>query len=567
MNIVREKSKENRFISIRRKILIVCICVIGITLTITGYISHLFVREKTQQNVKTFDRLTMEAAVTQLDNFFHNLDLYYYQIIVDSAVERFIFGEYGQDVWESIFNTADIKKSLLSHMGTVDYIHSLAVIRYDENIVCSNTNLEQFFAHKFNEEWKKQMNFNSELLTEPYRINTQSMEEVYTYIKTIYNINDYSKVQGYVLINIRSGQIDDLLKGMKKTFDYIELMKGEESYYLYSGLSNQALQEEGNNQYVYYLESYPLKLRAFHENRVLKQELRQVKAEFIVFSLAAVAAAVLILMGILSRIVKPIDPLVNCVEEIGKNNLEHKVYINTRDEFKILGDSLNRMSERLKGYSEKEKEHQLTEMNMEYGILMAQITPHFIYNALNSIKYLAMDNQSEQIHRMVNSLIRLLQDSIRMGEEKVFTTIGNEIEIAKYYCSIQQIIYPGRFEFVLDVEEEILDCKAPKTIIQPLVENSIIHGIVPSGRKGTILVKGYRNGDNIMLEVCDTGRGIDEEAMKRIIKSVNSNNMRHIGMANIMKRIEFIYSGNAEVVIDSNDEFAACIRICLPMDE
>ena len=137
----------------------------------------------------------------------------------------------------------------------------------------------------------------------------------------------------------------------------------------------------------------------------------------------------------------------------------------------ILGNGFNRMTEDLHKYIEHSIDQERTERRLQINLLISQINPHFIYNTLNSVIYLAQARQNEDIIKMVESFIGILQDAVRLGETGAFATIEQEKEIVAHYAAIQQIRYPDRFDLIWNIQEDLYSTLIPRMILQPLVEN------------------------------------------------------------------------------------------------
>ena len=149
----------------------------------------------------------------------------------------------------------------------------------------------------------------------------------------------------------------------------------------------------------------------------------------------------------------------------------------------------------------------------EYQMLEAQINPHFIYNVMDTISWTARANHLDDLSEMVSALSKLLRTSI---SKKTFVTVSEEVSCVNNYLTIQKFRYKDRIGTVIDVDQELLEIIIPKLILEPLVENAVIHGLEEKEGRGLILVSGRKQGDALVFKVKDTGVGMSKEQIERI---------------------------------------------------
>jgi len=210
-----------------------------------------------------------------------------------------------------------------------------------------------------------------------------------------------------------------------------------------------------------------------------------------------------------------------------------------------------------------------TEMNshkMELAKLQAQVNPHFLYNTLNSIKYIAIKNNQDLISELVTSLVKLLKNSISLEGEYIM--VKDEISNVKHYINIQSIIYMNKIHFSYKLDNELDKFYVPNFILQPLVENCIFHGVNPNSNVGVITIRNYRIDNNLYFEVEDNGKGMDEQKVNEIINnSDNKNSFSNLGIGGIRKKLKLIYGSNYGLEINSRIESGTTIIITLPIQD
>ena len=151
---------------------------------------------------------------------------------------------------------------------------------------------------------------------------------------------------------------------------------------------------------------------------------------------------------------------------------------------------------------------------LSLNLLQQQVNPHFLYNTLDSIIWMAEGKKNEEVVLMTASLARLLRQSISNEDEVV--PIANEVEYARGYLTIQKMRYKDKLEFQIEVDSSILYIPLIKLVLQPIIENAIYHGLKYKESKGLLIVKGFMKDGNAVLQVIDDGVGMDEETLAHI---------------------------------------------------
>lgn len=194
---------------------------------------------------------------------------------------------------------------------------------------------------------------------------------------------------------------------------------------------------------------------------------------------------------------------------------------------------------------QKEEIHKLEVKAVEaqLNLLQSQINPHFIHNTLNTVSYLALKHNAKDIKDLITSFNILLRSS--MSIDTVFISIEEELECVRSYLNIQKYRYDDIFDFSYEASEELRKCIIPKLILQPLIENALLHGIIPKEERGVISVAFKKIKQNIKITVSDNGVGMDED----LTKLINRHNKKYkegfnnIGLSNVIKRLH-LYFGN-----------------------
>ncbi|WP_221414137.1 sensor histidine kinase [Paenibacillus sp. 598K] len=278
------------------------------------------------------------------------------------------------------------------------------------------------------------------------------------------------------------------------------------------------------------------------------------------FLLAMVAAYILA-----RKFTSPIKILLASIRRAKDGHFSETFESDRKDEIGVLTRSYNSMIVEIKQLLARLERENLQKRRMELDALQAQITPHFLYNALNSIKSLARLNGQDLIYRTTTSLIGLLQLSI--SQNKVLIPIADEMDMVRHYLGLQSVRYPGRMQVLFEIEEELSERLTVKLILQPLVENAIVHGLDLSAANGIIVIRVFREGGDIVMEVEDNGKGMEEDACKTLLANPPEKRTRFggmgMGLRNVDERLKLHYGGQYGVSFRSTPGvcFVSVIRI------
>lgn len=240
------------------------------------------------------------------------------------------------------------------------------------------------------------------------------------------------------------------------------------------------------------------------------------------------------------RITDPISSLSEKVASIGSEHFSSRPIVTDIRELQTLDKGFDEMSSRIDALIEKQKQDQLSLHRAELELLQAQINPHFLYNTLDSILILAESERLQEAAEMVSSLSSFFRVSLSNGKDII--TLGDERNHVTSYLNIQQIRYSDILRFEVSIPEELLDCRVPKLILQPLVENALYHGIKNRRGPGLIRVTGEQAGNDILLQVTDNGAGMTKENLDQLQNGIYNDKHSGLGLYNVHKRIR-LYAG------------------------
>ena len=255
----------------------------------------------------------------------------------------------------------------------------------------------------------------------------------------------------------------------------------------------------------------------------------------------------------LSRVVcEPLRSMTGTVEKVGEGDLSLRTEVVTADEIGTLGKEFNHMLDYIEDLIAKVIEEEQQKKDAELEALQYQITPHFMYNTLNSIKFAAFLKGEKELAGLIGDFVELLQASI--NKKGSFLSVADEIHILKNYIHLQDFRYQGSFQVEYDISEEAYSCYIPRLILQPLVENALLHGIDIKRQKGKIRICGKIEEERLILVVADNGRGMTEEQIRNLFNShaKKTNGLSAVGVPNVKERLELYYGEKGGMKYDSS---------------
>lgn len=262
---------------------------------------------------------------------------------------------------------------------------------------------------------------------------------------------------------------------------------------------------------------------------------------------------------IFKKVIKPIKAMQKSMSLVGQGDSHMQVVASDSNEIGKLADSFNRMVIGIEQKNLQLVEQEKRKHEYELMILQYQINPHFLYNTLDSIKWLAVAGGNATIEKISQALIVLLRKTISNPRE--FITIREELDNLENYIEIQKIRYYNSFDYLVDADGEMLNGLIPKLILQPLVENALFHGVYDCGRRGIIKVTVKREGSDCMISIYDNGRGMEIEKMERLL---NFRNPNKIGLGNVDERIKLYYGQDYGLAFESKKEEYSVVIMKIP---
>jgi len=267
------------------------------------------------------------------------------------------------------------------------------------------------------------------------------------------------------------------------------------------------------------------------------------------------------------KIIVPVNRLIRQMKLVEQGNFEAQIEVGGNDELHQLGESFNKMVYEIKNLMIERDIQEKARSKAELEALKSQINPHFIANTLNSIRLMAMIAKAGSIQKMIEAFIKLL--TATLAKDEVTATIGEEMENLRNYIHIMKVRYGDKFEVIFNIEDDLRKTGILKMILQPILENAILHGMSETESKGMIKVNSSRIGDDVIFQIYDNGVGISPEQVRELLSGdyKNSKGFSSIGIGNVDRRIKLNYGNHYGLQIESVLGEYTRVKVVLPFIE
>ena len=276
-----------------------------------------------------------------------------------------------------------------------------------------------------------------------------------------------------------------------------------------------------------------------------------------------------LLMIISNVVTKPLRKLCKAINEVSTGDFEQQVEVITHDEVGEVAECFNKMVYAIKELIDENYVITLEEKESELAALQAQINPHFLYNTLDSLYWQAMNADNEEIAESILALSQLFRLVLSQGKREV--TVGQETELVSRYLQIQKMRFSKRLEYQIEVEDSIKKAKIPKLILQPFVENAIVHGFENVSTPCELTVTGKRDGDRIRFEIRDTGIGMRQDQIDEIWEEepdqYRKQRIGRYAIKNIRERLQRKYQDRFTLEIRSEVGKGTTVILTVPYEE
>lgn len=534
----------------------------------------------TTQTIDTKEKVATYALIDRVDNELYIYINYMQElsniIINDHDISTFLNGGQNDKVLKQRIHT-----QLYNSLKTKSDISTVIILDNNGDFVSNRNNITiNPYSDYKNSSWYT----NAIMQPENYHISSSYVQNLiyneYVWIISLSRaIVVNNKIVGVLLIDLNYDVITSVCKSTSldnKGYIYIVDNKDYIVYHPYAQLVYSNIKPEplnfseanynglsiDNKQY-YISDKNKLDWQTvcvIYKDKLLKEKLMLIPYYIII---ALIFALVIILLSYLisKKITKPISQLQITMKEVETGNFDIRAEVDANNEIKELSNSFNIMTAQIKLLLEQNKKDLEQRRMSELKVLYAQIKPHFLYNTLESIIWLAENSGQKDIVNITSSLAKLFRTSISVTDEIV--PLQMEIDNVTSYLTIQKIRYKDKLNFEIDLEDGIEQYKVVRLMLQPLVENSIYHGIKPKKGNGTIYIRGWQDIEQFYILIEDDGVGMTAKQLSDILN--DDENKSGIGSKNVNTRIKLCFGKEYGISYISSENQGTKAIINLPI--
>ncbi len=464
--------------------------------------------------------------------------------------------------------------NVISNFVNFDFFQSL------NNIYIFNTNGFDFygsvgFISEYHKELYKEMAFATAYDTDNKLQYVEDKKEFSFIISDSANLRffkpvyDYGEAFAYLFIDVDSSYFFDLASMNKLEASTVTYMIDA------GGMILQSSNPEQIGEYFEYptensiveerqLSSFGWKLVSVTPSNLITEDSYNIINQTLLLIVFFILVAGVFLFIFTDKMTMPIKKLMSGLEKVRKGNLDVHIEKTTTDEIGDMTDAFNTMVSDLNMLVDQRIEYIKEVNNAQYKVLQAQINPHFIYNTLNTVKFMAQVQNAVNISNMVD----LISDLLRLSSHTTgqFVPLEQEMLIVETYVKIQQIRYNYKFKYTINMGEDCKNVIVPKFIVQPIAENAIFHGIEPKRGLGVLNINCFIQNNVLHISVSDNGIGMTDDKIHEILsnKTTDTNGLNGIGLPNVNNRLILLFGEEYSLKIKSKQGEGTEMSINLP---
>lgn len=560
---IKDKSKQLRWI-----VGGVLGIVAGITLFLFAIINTSSVRGTLINNATTSTEQSVHLSYLHLKNYH------------DEITQR------GSTIADELHSVRKDEEAVLSKMTDIYHLNIdvISISLFNQNGVLDSYApgfLKEESTNLFQQEWFDETPEKLQILLSAPHLQTNFIMQP-AWVVSLMKSVEVAGEQYYLVVDFDFSQVGDYFNRIEigeRGYAYIANREGEILYHpkraQFSDSESNAINSVlrfGDGTYVTENEEYSIGHRtvshtgwkvvgiAYLDDTVIPamEEIQELTYYTLIVMFGLIIGMSLLLSKYISE---PITQMIKQISRAEIGNSKERVYQNRFNEVRQLSESYNRQMDRINQLMEQIKQEQSELRKSEMNVLQAQINPHFLYNTLDSILWLAESGETKETSDMVAALGRLLRISLSQGENLI--PLRKELEHAENYLTIQKFRYKDQFTYSIEAEEHLLDYLTVKIIIQPFLENALYHGIEYMVDQGHLSIRVYEIMDLICIEIKDDGVGMDAEKLAHI-QMLKESIETGIGIRNVHQRVQVYFGKEYGVDIYSELDEGTTVQILIP---
>jgi two-component system sensor histidine kinase YesM len=574
---------------IRTKLILSQIFIALIPFLLVGMVGLVFSFREARKNVAQRTSQTVTQISQTLDIYMEDLDKLVY-VLADEIAASDLSGD----------NAAEIGRVRQTMQNVMDNYDEIAGILYaysgDRYISTGMTRISRDSFQK--ESWYKTA---MEDINTLHRISTvtgrnittvvgYSVDDVFSVVKAVYDPNT-GRVLGVLLIDIGHDIISSAIRDSQIGNEGFVFVLDESDHMVYTPINNVVyrinpkwLTDETKTLSVdtgggsYYVRFKTSKRTGWKTVSVISYDTLMADIDRMIVIYAAMLVVTLVLVQMLSlrlsdNITRPIKSLRDLMRRTEEGNLSLRFEGTSRDEINDLGLSFNHMLQRIEQLLDRVRFEEDQKRKAELKIVQEQFKPHFLYNTLDTINWMAREHGAKDIVGLVDALTNVFRISLSHGKD--YITLKEEVSYISNYLYVQKTRYEDKLIFEVDADEECMTTLVPKLILQPLLENAIYHGIKLKRGTGHIRVDVHRDGNMICMAVTDDGKGMDEntrDSLRKLLQTgdgeadINPDDNQSFGLYYVRERLQLRYGDNYKVDVQSTIDVGTTISIYIPYE-
>ncbi len=567
---------KKRFLSLglREKIQFLFLCTMIVCILFCSGIFYLILENQMQQSIADKEISNRTAISNNLDSTMKSINSISRLTMLRSTVRTFLLAESN-----STPRTRNAIQEIHDILNTFNLSCNVVILRMDGQYLNTGPGITYVNTDKiFETEWLDEVmaqkgNYVIKAGTrDAFRSN---IGEMVSFVRVINDINTQKPI-GILAINLPSRFFEQAYEGLSGETSHFALYdasgrlicKDNESTFSSLNPENLLQNTREETDKLFYKSIFTCDtlgdshfiLASRLEVRILDGLPAKLLVALIIGAFILLAFMWLINTYIAKNVIYPIQRLVDSMAEV-QNGWLHRVSMNVNDdEIGLLKNSYNAMLIEINQLIEELLQKEKTLRMAELDALQEQMKPHFLYNTLDMIRYMALENRTDEVYNMLETLGNFYRRFLSKGSTDL--SLGEEIEIVKSYLTLQRTRFEDIFTDEYEIEEGLSSIRVPRLILQPLVENSIYHGIRPKGEHGVIRVTVKRQEDFLFLSIYDNGIGMSAHQRELLFSGKDS---RSFGFQGTIERIRYYYKTEDVFEIHSTEGEYCEIILKLPL--
>lgn len=594
-------------LKLKHQILLICLFSV-IIFTIMEFYSYYSFYNLTQKRATNYGNKIIEQTSQKIDSVLNDIKASTNIAVDNKMIQEFTIAD---DDYKRSFDFGTYVADLMDYMRSFNsYVNGIVIIDNQGRRIHSTGNGEIFFSNQYNEFINTYKNGNESVekgeftnLLKYENTGTSYFFYIAPIIESIGGIH-FSQKTGYCTVMVNTEKLHELVKNTELT--------PTSTVYLLNSQNEIIASNNANFSGILYTDilsvdrkslTSGVKTKLNGEDVIVQEKgleqadgwrivsiipVYELTTDMIAIKNISIIAGIGIILSMmilgyffLNNLTRPVMGLVSDMKKIGNRDRGFRVKVRSTNEVGVLAYDINSMIDKIEEMTSdvvntqsRLYEAEISKKQAEFSALQSQINPHFLYNTLNCISSIGLEYGSKEIAQITSSMSKIFRYSI---EKSDLVLISDEIQCIKAYLNIISIRYENKFSLEVKVDDKLLGMKTAKMILQPIVENSVYHGLENMDVGGHLRVNGHMddNGD-VCFQISDTGRGIGHEELERLKAKLNmaytervqdSLEGKSIGLSNINNRIKLRFGEGYGVEIESQLGKGTTVIVKIPFTE